>query len=218
MSDINEFQSQLSGALSAKSEQLERTDIPKLRKHLQEFEAGVSTMYKFLIEKGFLQKDPYKNEHAVTKIHVPSSEPFTDAEAISEISLRFSAYVSQWEFIVNIFDASLSNLSLKKVKRLLELIEWIRWTDFSPNSPFQITRAVADTVGKITKMNDPIAGKMISSSITFLRNNSNNIKGDLKAITVFLRERYKYSLREEVLNRNVHQPGTVPPESSKHPG
>ena len=201
MAEEHDFQAQLIDALSAKSTQLERTAVPKLREQFQGFEASVSAMYRFLIEKGLMQNDPYKHEHTVTEIQVPSSDPYADSDALTEVSIRFSHYVSQWEFLVNIFHVSLSNLSLKKVKRILELIDWIRWTDFSPNSSFQITRAVAGIVTKITNMNDPMAGKIMTSSVSHLRTLSNEIKGVLKTITVFLRERYKWQLRDEVLGR-----------------
>ena len=206
MAEEYDFTARLVDALSAKSNQLERSAMPKLREHLQGFEASVSAMYKFLIDKGFMQNDPYKHEHTVTEIEVPSSDPFTDTEASTEVSLRFSHYVSQWEFMVNIFHVSLSNFSLRKVKRLLELLDWIRWTDFSPNSSFQITRAVAGIVTKVSNMKDPMAGKIMSSSVTHLRDLSNDIKGLLKTITVFLRERYKWRLRDEVLSRMAINP------------
>ena len=199
MDDRNEFHMHLVEALSAKSEQLERTVIRRLREHLQGFEAGVSSIYKFLIDKGLMQSDPYKHERSITEIQSPSSEPFTDSEVLAEISVRFSQYVSQWEFLVNIFHISLTDLSLKRIKKLLELLDWIRWRDFSVNSSYQITRAVAGIVNKVNQMNDPMAGKIISSSAASLRELSRSIRSELKTVTEFVKERYKWRIRDELI-------------------
>ena len=195
-----QYYNQIVKALETKAESLEITTISELRENLQGFEASVSATYKFLIDKGMMQSDPYKHERTITEILVPSSKPFTDSDITSEISQRFSNYVSQWEFLVNIFHISLSNFSLKTVRRIMELLDYIRWTDFSVNSSYQITRAVAGIVDRVSKMNDPMAGKIITSSASHLRDLTRNVKSELKIITVFLRERYKVRVREKLTN------------------
>ncbi|MCK5249430.1 MAG: hypothetical protein KAJ98_05655, partial [Spirochaetaceae bacterium] len=195
-----QYYNQIVKALETKAESLEITTISELRENLQGFEASVSATYKFLIDKGMMQSDPYKHERTITEILVPSSKPFTDSDITSEISQRFSNYVSQWEFLVNIFHISLSNFSLKTVRRIMELLDYIRWTDFSANSSYQITRAVAGIVDRVSKMNDPMAGKIITSSASHLRELTRNVKSELKIITVFLRERYKVRVREKLTN------------------
>ena len=195
-----QYYNQIVKALETKAESLEITTISELRENLQGFEASVSATYKFLIDKGMMQSDPYKHERTITEILVPSSKPFTDSDITSEISQRFSNYVSQWEFLVNIFHISLSNFSLKTVRRIMELLDYIRWTDFSVNSSYQITRAVAGIVDRVSKMNDPMAGKIITSSASHLRELTRNVKSELKIITVFLRERYKVRVREKLTN------------------
>ena len=103
--------------------------------------------------------------------------------------------------MINIFHVSLPNFSLKNIRKLVDLLDWIRWTDFSANSSYQITRAFAGIVGKVTQMNDPMAGKIITSSATHMRDLTKEIKTELKNITVFIRERYKWRVREELINR-----------------
>ena len=193
------YQTQLAEALSLKADQIEKTHIRNLRSQLDGFEASVSAVYNKLIDKGFLQSDPYKNERTVTEITIPSTLEYSDAEESTELGLRLSNYVSQWEFIRHIFHAGLNNLSLRKVSRLLALIEYIRWYELSESSSYQLTRSVALLIDKITRRNDPITGKITRSSISHLRNLSLSLKTELKAITVFLRERYKYRVREELV-------------------
>ena len=200
MEDRNDYYTQLVNTLENKAESLEHTTIRTLKGNLQGFEASVSAIYKFLIDKRMMQNDPYKHERSVTEIQVPSSAPFTDSDIQQEFSLRFSQYVSQWEFLVNLFHVGLSNLSLKEVRRLMGLLDYIRWTDFSVNSSYQITRAMAGIVGRVSQMNDPMAGKIISSFASHLRELTKNIKSELKIITVFLRERYKVQVREKLTN------------------
>lgn len=200
MESIQEYHAALAEAIPVKSDHLERTVIRRLLEHIQSFEAGVSSMYEFLIDKGLMQNDPYKHERTVTEIQVPSNEPFSETDMMHEISMRFSRYVSQWEFLVNIFHISVANLSLRKVKRLLDLLDWVRWSDFSPNSSLQITRAVATIVHRVSKMNDPMAGKIVNSNAAHLRDRTYAIKKELKSLTEFLREAYKWKIRQEVVN------------------
>ena len=116
MDNLSAYHESLTAALTAKADNLERNSIVRLRENIAGSQASVSAMYKFLIDKGLMQNDPYKGERTVTEILVPSKEPFTDTEAAQEISLRFSHYVSQWEFLVNFFHVSLNNINLRKVR------------------------------------------------------------------------------------------------------
>ncbi|RKX69066.1 MAG: hypothetical protein DRP60_17045 [Spirochaetes bacterium] len=208
MEDPTEYFDKLVSALEIKAESLERTAIHSLRNHLQEFESSVSTIYSFLIEKGMIQKDPYRNDKSITELKIPSSEMLPEINSQQELSLRFSHYTSQWEFLVKIFHVSLSNLSLKKVQKMMELLTYIRWTDLSTTSSYQITRAIAGILARISQMNDPMAGKIITNSASNLGKITNNIKAELKTITLFLRERYKAEVRGKItsrMNLNVEQ-------------
>ena len=208
MEDQREYFNKLVSALEIKAESLERTALQTLRNHLQEFESSVSTIYKFLIEKGMIQKDPYRNEKSITELKIPSSEMLPEIDSQQELSLRFSYYTSQWEFLVKIFYVSLSNLSLKKVHTLMELLSYIRWTDLSTTSSYQITRGIAGILARVSQMNDPMVGKIITSSASNLGKVTDNIKAELKTITLFLRERYKAEVRKNITSRmniNVEQ-------------
>lgn len=198
MDDRNEYYNKLITALENKAENLEHTTVPKLRESLQGFEASLSAIYKYLIEKGLLQNDPYKSERSVTEIKVPSTDAIADSDITHEVSQRLSRYVSQWEFLVNIFHVSLENLSLKKVRLLMDLLDYIHWTDFSTNSSYQLTRTLSGIVGRVSRMNDPMAGKIMSSSATHLRELTNRIKSELKTITIFLKEHYKLQVRQKI--------------------
>lgn len=198
MDDRNEYYNKLVSALETKAQDLDRTAVPKLREHFLGFEASVSTIYKFLIDKSLLQNDPYKSERTITEIQIPSTDSITEADINHEISQRISRYVSQWDFLVNIFHVSLENLSLKKVRLLLDLVDYIRWTEFSINSSSQLTRALSGIVRRVSRMNDPMAGKIMSSSVTHLKELSYGIKSELKTITVFLKEQYKLLVRQKI--------------------
>ncbi|GEM_PF-3044200 len=208
MEDQREYFNKLVSALEIKAESLERTALKNLRNHLQEFESSLSTIYKFLLEKGMIQKDPYRNEKSITELKLPSSEMLPEIDSQQELSLRFSHYTSQWEFLVKIFHVSLSNLSLKKVHTMMDLLSYIRWTDLSTTSSYQTTRGIARILTRVSQMNDPMAGKIISSSASNLGKVTYNIKDELKTVTLFLRERYKTEVRENITSRmkiNVEQ-------------
>ena len=196
---IGDFNEQLNSALLKRAEYLERTSAAKLKESIELYQAGVSAVYTFLTEKGPMQSDPYKNERSVTEVQVPSSEDFSDSEAMQEVSLRFSRYVSQWEFLVTLFHITLPNLNLRWIKTFFGLLEWVRWNELSPSSQHKITRFTALTVAKTKKMNNPMASKIIENATQRLRELTYSIKTELKTITSFLRERYKWEIRTKLM-------------------
>lgn len=196
---MSDFSAQLNSALLKRAEYLERTSAARLKESLDLYMSGVSAVYTFLTEKGAMQSDPYKKERTVTEIQVPSSADFSDSEAMQEVGLRFSRYVSQWEFLANFFHITLSNLNLRWVKDFVSLLEWIRWNELSPSSQHGITRFIAASVIKTKKMSDPMAGKIVDNAAQRLRELTQGIKIELKTITVFLRERYKWRIRTKLM-------------------
>ena len=201
MEDRIEYFNRLIEALEIKAENLEQSSIPRLREHFLGFETSVSAIYKFLIDKGIMQKDPYRHDRSITELKIPSTETLPETDTQQEISLRFSQYTSQWEFLVKIFHVSLASLTLKKVNLIMELLNYIRWTDLSTTSSYQVTRAISGILNRVSQMNDPMAGRMISNSAMNLGKISNSIKAELKTITVFLRERYKAEVREHITSK-----------------
>jgi hypothetical protein len=196
----NTYYQQLSEAIRAKAEELEGSSVRRLRQNIQNFQASISSMYKFWIEKGMLHTDPYKQERTVTQIQIPSSESFQENEFVQDLSQRMSDYISQWDFMVNIFHISLADLNLKTVQRVLELMDYIHWQDFSVNSSYQITRALAGMAARLSSMKDPWTGKMFTSTIGQLGSTSLEIRKELNTITAFLKERYKFQVREKITN------------------
>lgn len=196
---ISDFSAQLNSALLKRAEYLERTSAARLKEFFDLYMSGVSAVYTFLTEKGPMQSDPYKKERTVTEIQVPSSADFSDSEAMQEVGLRFSRYVSQWEFLANFFHITLSNLNLRWIKDFVSLLEWIRWNELSPSSQHRITRFIAASVIKTRKMSDPMTGKIVDNAVQRLRELTHDIKIELKTITVFLRERYKWGIRTKLM-------------------
>jgi len=201
MEDRNEYFNKLVSALEIKAENLERTTIQSLRNHFQEFESSVSTIYDFLIDKAIIQKDPYRHERAITELKIPSTEMLPELESQQEVSIRFSHYTNQWDYLVKIFHVSLTNFDLKKVHKIMELLNYFRWTDMSRTSSYQLTRAMAGILARVSQMNDPMAGKIISSSALNLGKITHVIRGELKITTAFLRERYKAEVRDKITSR-----------------
>lgn len=196
---IGDFNDQLNSALLKRAEYLERTSAAKLKEYIELYQAGVSGVHTLLTKKGPMQSDLYKNERSITKIQVPSSEDFSESEAVQEVSLRFSRYVSQWEFLVTLFHITLPNLNLRWIKTFFDLLEWIRWNELSLSSQHKITRFIALSVVKTKKMNNPTVGKVIENATQRLRELTYSIKTELKTITSFLRERYKWEIRAKLM-------------------
>lgn len=201
MDQTNNYPKQLEEALNNCAVFLEQNALADLQAHIQTFESCVSKIYSTWLEKGIIRKDPYWNERNVNEIQVPSSQEFSEKEADREISLRLSYYVGQWQFLGNIFHLSLSTLTLDNIEKIKELTRWINWSDFSVHSSGLITSTLAGMAETRSRSSGVIAMKLVSDSISTLKNTSTAIINLLAIITTYLQEQYKGKLRKEIISR-----------------
>lgn len=212
MADFTEYLQQLETALIEKHTELERQVLPGLKDNLRSFQSAFSSIHKLLMDKGLLQSDPYKYEQK-TDLSPPSADPFTESEALREISFRMTSYGSALDYANNFFHISADSLELPVIKRLLNLVQYIRFSDFSPNSSLIMTRSVSTMLEKVKALNDDMSNLVITSALGQLRDRTKEIKGALKKISLYQRERYKFKVRSmitsqiDTLNESTYREG-----------
>ncbi len=210
MNEVSEYQERLEETLEECACLIKRNAMDELQVHVKEFARSVSNIYKTLLEKGVIRKDPYQEERSIAKFKVPSREEFTEKEANREMSTRLSFYVSQWEYIGNVFHLDLENLDLNIVRSIKALTSWVQWSDFSIHSSSIITRSLADFVEVVLRSKDVLARKLITSALSTVKEEALKINKILDVITVYLKEHYKLRVRNEIMSRLNIDAGLYP--------
>ncbi|MDC7223336.1 MAG: hypothetical protein PQJ60_06310 [Spirochaetales bacterium] len=204
MEEKLEYIQQLEEGLKGKRLELEQVTLPELKENLRNFGNTFHMMYAFLVQKGFLKEDLYNYEQT-SKLDPPSSDPIADAELIPELSFRLSSYDSVLDYLNNIYDVDMDKLNLGGIKKVLSIIDYIKWSHLGTNTTHPITRALTIVMDKIvTSSNDPVSSEIRFNSISAQAQNYNNIKKELKDISIYQREAYKFRLRSVILPSVSH--------------
>jgi hypothetical protein len=198
MADNTEYLQSLSGAINARREWLEHSELAKLKEELRTFQMAFSSLYSIYLKKGLIHEDPYKHEAKMGEIEVPETAPFPDTERVEQLSIRLSNYDNQLDFLVNFYQFSVEFLSLDRIKRILNLVKYIDWVRFVPDSQSPNTRALVEITNQIKVGGDPLSVSVINESMLNLSKTTGSILSYLKMLSDFNREGYKLELRSAV--------------------
>lgn len=194
-----EYLEKLEAALQRKEHELEKQEIPFFKDHLRTFQASVAGIQKMLLDKGLIKEDPYHYEQKTSELKIPPNDPFPEGEKQTQISIRLAAYAEQLDFLINFYSLNTTSINLRTIKTILGLVDYVKWSDFSPNSSMTMTRYTAQMVDRLHQSDDPMASKVLQSSISALRDRSQDIRRSLKKINDYQREIYKLRIRQQVL-------------------
>ena len=196
MAEDNDYIKQLTDALNARADWLDKSELQKLKDELRAYHTGFASLYNIYLKKGLINEDPYKQEAKIGELEVPSSASFTDAERLDQLTRRLANYDNQLDFLVNFYQFSAEFLTLDRIKRILGLVKYIDWIQLSPDSQNAMTKAVAEMTNQIKTGTDPLTMSVITESISHLNRSFNPIMGYLKILTEYQREAYKLELRD----------------------
>ena len=197
-SDITGYVANLEQVLNARKDWLERDALPKLKEELRVFQSSFASLYNIYLKKKSIDEDPYKHETKISELEVPESTAFQDAKRIEQLSIRLSNFDSQLDFLVNFYQLGVDFLNLDRIKRIVGLVRYIDWVGFSPDSQFQMTKAVAEMTNHSKVGVDTITLSIIGECLSKLSKKTASAMGTLKDLNVFYRETYKLNLRKNV--------------------
>lgn len=195
MKDALQFQNDLSEALDQRKLWLDRYLLPQLKEEVSLFKASFGSLYQLLLRKGLIQEDPYKNDIKIGELEIPSETPFTDSERIEQMSIRLSNFDSQLDFLMTFYQFSVDFLSLDRVKRVVGLVKYFNWLQFSVNSQYTNTRALAEIVSMAKSANDQLGTGLIVDALQRLESSTKTVLKILKEIADFHRQNYKLEAR-----------------------
>lgn len=211
MDNSQEFLVQLEMGLTQRYGYLEKEYLPKLKDHLRSFHTVFMGLNNFLIERGFLQKNPYNYDQKMADFTLPSSDPISEQDLVSEVSFRLSSYGEVADFINNFFHMTTESLTLRNIKKILAFLDYINWKDLSSSSNHMMTKSVALITDKFKNIQDNLQRQIAEGMLQQMRQHTVDIKKQLKAFTLFQREAYKFKIRQVVI-ANMD----IDPSQAKH--
>ncbi|MDR0476208.1 MAG: hypothetical protein LBH43_21400 [Treponema sp.] len=198
MPEISDYIGNLSAALDAKKDWLEKSEMVTLKEELRVYQTSFLSLYSIFLKKMLVKEDPYKQEAKIGEIEVPDTSPFSEATSSDQLSIRLSNFDNQMDFLVNYYQFNLDFLNLERIKRILGLVRYIDWIHLSPDSQYANTRAIADITNQSKTGLDPIALSVINESLSKLSKSTNAVFGILRNLTAYYKESYKLNVRNLV--------------------
>jgi hypothetical protein len=198
MAENNDYSRILFEALAARSEWLEKSELGKLKEELRTFQTSYSIIYNIFLKKKLINEDPYKQEAKISELEVPSSAAFSEAERIEQLSIRLANYDNQLDFLVNFYQFNVEFLNLDRIKRILGLIKFIDWVHLIPDSPYPITKVVAEMTIQAKNGLDALSLSLVGESLTKLGRATGSVLQYLKLLSDYHREAYKLAVRTAI--------------------
>lgn len=195
----NNFSSQLTAAIDAKTNWFDTKELPDVLEQYRLLHTCEKTIYDFLLKKSLITPDPYKNDKKISDIVPPENTQFTENERSMAMGMRLSDYDNTLDFLCNYYKFSVSNLKIPNIKKLVDLNNAIQWNSFSPNSTSVNTRALATMVLDAKTGMSGIGAGVINDSLSKASKAILSINKSLKELTEFQREYYKSTVRNSVL-------------------
>jgi hypothetical protein len=209
MAGNSEWYEAFTEALNQRADWLTSKEIPRLKEQLRIFYNAYSTLYNLLLSQGVITEDPYKNESKVSDIQSPETGPFTEANRLTQFSLRLANYDNELDYVVNFYTFSLETLGQDKIKILLSVLKFIDWLHPTPESSSHNTQAMAAIItDERRNPSDPVTARTFTESLKKLEAATKEITGLLKEFSDYNREAYKGEIRDALSSGMTAQEAT----------
>lgn len=200
MEDSTAYANRLEQALLAKVEQMDTTELKRLKDDFKLYQSAFQAIYNVLIRKGLITEDPYKYELKISEVTTPSESPFSESDKIDQMCIRLSQFESYLDFLNNYYQFSVDFLTMGRIKRLAALTKYFMFTQFSETSTHMNTKYFAEIVGLVKKGTDPLSTGIINEGLLQLEKTSRVIFQTLKDLTLLHKEKYKLEVRRLATN------------------
>ena len=173
--------------------------LPKLQEEYRITQSSVKSIQTVLLKKGILRDDPYKYDSKMSDILIPPEDPYTETEKAVEIGRRLTQYEAMFDFLNNYYQFNCDFLNTERISKLVALNKTFSWEAFSSNSSRVNTKGLADLITVIRSGTEPLSISIVNDALSQLSRSSLAITKTLKALTEYLRERYKMAVRKIVM-------------------
>lgn len=195
----NTFTQELEGALIRRAEELNNTVLPFAFENYGIQITFVKIVRNLLLKKRLIHNDPYKYDSKMTEIEIPDSSPFMKTEAQSILGARLAQYETMLDFLMGYYQFNTDFLTPKRMQKLLALNATFSWSDFSPKSKSQNIVELYEIIAPIFSSTDKVSTTVLRGALSNLANADANISNCLRALLFFYRQKYKLSVRKDVM-------------------
>jgi hypothetical protein len=207
MAESGSYIESLSQALEQRREVLETKALPELKEQYRAFLSSYQGLLNVMLRKGLIQEDPYKYDERISEIEPPPDTPFLDSEKHTQVSIRLSKLESQLDFLNSYGSFDLESMTLKQIKNMLALTRYVKWAQLNETSTHLLTRTLAEYVARLRGDSDPLSIGIVKDAHEQILRASKKIMEALKDTANYQKERFKLTLREEVLRDMDLSPG-----------
>lgn len=199
MAEELDFNQQLMTAINEKTISINTELMPKIQGNYRMHLSLVQNIYDALVKRSIITPDPYKKEKKISDIVCPDGADFPDNERAMVMGIRLSDYESMLDFICNYFKFNVDTMTLDKVQKLLNLNATFTWSNLSTSSSKPNTRGLGECIASAKAGGQQITISTLVDGVSKSADVIKIIDEDLKAVALFLREKYKGDVRKNVM-------------------
>jgi hypothetical protein len=192
-----EYLKSLSESLAEYRISLEKV-LSEVKEHFHILGSFYVNIKNIFVKKGLLADDPYRYEKKISDIKPIPEDGFLENEKATILSIRIAEFEAQLDFLQNFYSFSLDAFDLPRIKRLILFVKFIKWKNINPNHSDINTRVMGEMIQKIRSSDDSMGINLLNDGVKQLALYQQKILEGLKQVTTYLREDYKFLLRQSV--------------------
>ncbi|MDR1895070.1 MAG: hypothetical protein LBQ61_10370, partial [Spirochaetales bacterium] len=146
---FSEFTAEMENLLTQKAEELEKTVLPRLKENFIIYHKNLQTIINVLVKKSLIHEDPYKYDQKISDLEIPETGPILESEKTVQLSIRFSNFESQLDYLNQYYQFNLEFLDFKRLKMLSALAGYIKWDKALTRSEDHISFHFFELAGKL---------------------------------------------------------------------
>lgn len=199
MENSEAFNEELDTALKECLRHLNGKVIPELKDNVRGFQTSYKGFYNLLLQKSFINDDPYKGDSKIADIKLPPQGPVAESDKRDAVSVRLSEYDSLLDYMATYYDFNINFISIEKIKKIVSFIRYVDWNSLNAGSSNVTTMLVAEVFQNVKSGGDDLTVKLATDGINQLKRYSQSIQKNLQEMASYYREDYKYNIRTSVL-------------------
>ncbi len=196
----SEFRQTLFSAYEVKLNWYNEDELKTLLEEYRTLHSVLQNLTTLLIKKGQIQADPYKLDKKISDIIVPDDSQFLESERAVKLGSRLSDYERSLDFICNLFQFSIANLTVERIKNLVALNNYIDWKSVTPTAAKMNTRALGECIGQLKKGEEQLSYEVAHDSVVRAAKAVAHANQILKNVMDFQKEVFKVEIRKNIFD------------------
>ncbi len=194
----SEFRQTLFDAYEAKLNWYNNEELKNLLEEYRTLSTVTQNLITLLVKKGQIQSDPYKMDKKISDIVVPEDSQFLESERSVKLGARLSDFERTLDFICNLFQFSLNNLTLERLKKLANLNNFIDWKSVTNTASRANTRGLGECLANLKKSEEQLSFEVAQDCVHRAAKAVSNANQILKGVAEFQKEVFKIEIRKDV--------------------